>query len=368
MEFLRATYRLLVDESAARARAEELTLEQTAELPRAAVRDPRIERDILGRVESIEADPRGGVRARVAFPVAATALDPAQLINVLFGNVSLQEDVLLVDVELPEALRVLLSGPRFGIAGLRKAADVHDRALTCTALKPMGLSPEALAGLCERFARAGIDVIKDDHGLADAPFCPFEARVEACQAAVERAAAETGRRALYAPNLIGTPTRVFEQLRIAEAHGVGAVLVSPMLVGLPVFFELCRERAAVPVLAHPALAGAPRIAADVLFGILFRALGADAVIYTHWGGRFGYSAELCGRIAERLRGDLVGMLPSLPVPAGGMSVDRSEELCKFYGTDAMFLVGSSLYLAGDALEERAREFVERVRQAAGVAA
>ena len=70
----------------------------------------------------------------------------------------------------------------------------------------MGLEPAQLAALCGTFARAGIDLIKDDHGLADHPFCPFEARVEACLAAIEAAARETGRRALYVPNLTGRPT------------------------------------------------------------------------------------------------------------------------------------------------------------------
>ena len=52
----------------------------------------------------------------------------------------------------------------------------------------------------------------------------------------------------------------------------------------------------------------------------------------------------------------VGQVP-LPVPAGGMRLDRVEELIRFYGPDVMLLVGGSLYLAGDRLPERAAEFV-----------
>jgi len=132
--------------------------------------------------------------------LAATACDLAQLLNVLFGNTSLHPDVECADAVFPRSLIEALHGPRFGIEGLRKAVGVYERALTCTAAKPMGLAPQALAELVRQFARAGIDVVKDDHGLAEHAFCPFEARVDACLAAADAVADETGRRqALYEP-------------------------------------------------------------------------------------------------------------------------------------------------------------------------
>src|SRR6185312_10092814 len=97
---------------------------------------------------------------------------------------------------LPDAAFDWLPGPRAGIAGLRALTGVPGRPLLATALKPIGLRPAQLAALCGTFVRAGIDLVKDDHGLADHPFCPFEARVEACLRAAEDAARETGRRAL----------------------------------------------------------------------------------------------------------------------------------------------------------------------------
>jgi ribulose-bisphosphate carboxylase large chain len=363
MEPLRATYRLRVEPARARERAEALALEQTVELPREAVRDSFVEREILPEVEGVDPDPDGGARVRVAFPLATTGLEPSQLLNVLFGNSSLEEDVELLDVLLPGELLRALGGPRFGIEGLRKKVGAFDRPLTCTALKPMGLAPEALAELCYRFARAGVDLVKDDHGLADQDFCPFDARVRACQAAVERAASETGHRAVYAPNLSGSLARIERQLAGVREVGAGAVLASPMLIGLPSFLELARE-ARVPVLAHPALAGASRIAPAALLGRIFRALGADAVIYPHAGGRFSYSPAVCRAIAERLREPLGGIRASLPVPAGGIRVERVEEVVTFYGSDVMLLIGGSLYLAGPPLEERTRAFVRRAREAA----
>ena len=46
-----------------------------------------------------------------------------------------------------------------------------------------------------------------------------------------------------------------------------------------------------------------------------------------------------------------------------MSVERVEEIVRFYGRDCMLLVGGSLYLAGAELLDRTRSFVEDVRRA-----
>jgi ribulose-bisphosphate carboxylase large chain len=363
VESLRVRYRLDVAPAAAAARAEEVAREQTVEVPRSVVRDAFVEHHILGKVESVEIESDGSALATIAFPVESTALDPAQLLNVLFGMTSLHADAVCVDAEFPESVRAALQGPRFGIAGLRKAVGVYDRALTCTAVKPLGQSPAALADLLRGFARAGIDVIKDDQGLADHPFCPFEERVRACLTAADEVADETGHRAVYAPNLIGSPEAVFRQLRIAEGCGARAVMASPMLIGLPVFWELCQRRASVPVLAHPSLGGAQRFAHDLLFGSIYRLFGADAVIFVGYAGRFGVPRETCRSLVEQLRRPWGSVLPALPVPGGGVQLENTAELIRFYGRDAMLLVGGSLQIEADALVERSRSFVAAVRDA-----
>jgi ribulose-bisphosphate carboxylase large chain len=330
------------------------------------VRDAFFEKEVMGSVEALERDPAGGWNATLAYPEATTAHEPAQLLNVIFGNTSLHADARCVDVEPPPGVAEALGGPRFGLAGLREVAGVPRRPLTCTALKPMGLSTEALAGLCGDFARAGIDVIKDDHGLADQRFSRFEERVPACLAAVRESADATGHAALYAPNLIGTPARLLEKLRFAEDQGARAVLVSPMLVGLPCFWELCR-RASVPVIAHPAFAGALRIAPETLFGKLFRLFGADAVIYVSFGSRFSQSREACAALADNLRRPWAGLAPCLPVPAGGIRVENVDEVVGFYGPDVMLLVGGDLQIESGAVLDRSRAFVEAVRTAAPTA-
>jgi ribulose-bisphosphate carboxylase large chain len=358
MERLTAIYHLRSGPEDIELRARALAIEQSLELPPSALRESWGVRDLLGRVEGIE--PLGAKRfqVRISLAVETTAFEAGQLLNMLFGNCALQEDVELIDVELPPALLSAFSGPSFGIAGLRALAGVRERPLTCTALKPQGLSPAQLAELAHTFALAGLDFVKDDHGLANQRFAPFAQRVRAVNEAVERANRASGHRTCYVPNLQGSPKAVLEQARIAREEGIRAVMVEPMILGLPFFHELVGELK-MPVLAHPAFAG-QRIAPPLLFGKLFRLFGADAVIYPNHGGRFSYSPQTCLELAEKARGPWGALRPALPVPAGGMSLERLDEMKAFYGPQTMFLIGGALLSAGEGLLERAREFVERV--------
>ena len=355
---LRVTYLVRGAAREIEARAESLLLEQAVELPRAALRDAGPAAQTLGQVESVEPASEDRYRVTISHPLRTTAHDPAQLLNVIFGNSSLQSDIVLADVELPDPAFDWLPGPRVGIAGLRALTGVEGRPLLATALKPMGLEPRQLAELCRTFASAGIDLVKDDHGLADHPFCPFEARVEACLRATE------GSRTVYVPNLIGTPERVVRQLAFARDAGARAVMLSPMVVGLPLLHQLAAMTDGLPVLAHPSLAGVLPAQATVLFGKLFRWYGADAVIFPHTGGRFSFGTETCRALAETLRAPHPRVRPSFPVPAGGIRLERVEEILAFYGRDGILLIGGSLYEAGDELYERTRALVARVAQAA----
>ena len=92
----------------------------------------------------------------------------------------------------------------------------------------------------------------------------------------------------------------------------------------------------------------------------FLGIGADAVIYPNYGGRFSYSSDECRDIADAARAPWDGLRPAFPVPAGGMTVDRVGEMITFYGRDVMLLIGGGLLSAGDALLERSREFVAKV--------
>jgi ribulose-bisphosphate carboxylase large chain len=358
-----ATYLVVSDPAEIDARAEAIAVEQSVEMPLAAIADPMIHETIVGRVECVVPIAESLFEVRIGLAVATTGHEIGQLLNMLFGNSSIQESIQLIDAELPPSLLKSFSGPRFGIEGLRRLTNAYGRPLTASALKPQGSPVEELARLCGTFARAGIDLIKDDHGLADQAFSPFAKRVAACQKAVTAANRETGGHCVYIPNLSGGPRELFSQIRIAHEEGIGMAMLAPMLQGLAVVKEMIEDHLTVPVLAHPAMAGAARIAPPLLIGKLFRLIGADAVVFPNYGGRFGYTADTCRALAHAARGGWGDLKPVLPVPAGGMSVERVGEMIKTYGQDSVLLIGGGLLSAGEALYEKSRAFVEEVAKA-----
>ena len=361
-------YRLHVAAEQAAHRARLLAIEQSIEMPPEAVVDGRVLDELLARVARIEPQADGTSLAYLQLACETVCEDAGQLMNMLFGNCSLQPDVELVDVEVPAPLASAFGGPNLGIEGLRRLTGAFGRPLTCTALKPIGSTVEQLAALCRTFAQAGIDVIKDDHGWANQRSAPFAERVAACQRVVHEANAASGRRTVYAPSLFGTHVQMQRQIELARSHGVAASLIAPLVCGVATFNALKREHPDLAFIAHPAFGGAGRIAPPVLLGKLLRLFGADAVIFPNHGGRFTYPADVCQQIARGNRAAWHRLNPALPVPAGGMSVERVPELKREYGNDSMLLIGGSLLIARERLAERSRAFVEAVAAAGEVTA
>jgi ribulose-bisphosphate carboxylase large chain len=349
-----AVYRIQSDATSIDARAQSIAVEQSVEMPVSAIAEPGILRDIVGQVEAIE-DRGGGVfDVRIGLATVTTGHEAGQFLNMVFGNTSLHPDVVLLDVDVPADLAAAFGGPRHGIDGLRRRTGAYGRALTCSALKPQGVPPARLAQLAEQFARGGIDFIKDDHGLADQSYSPFVERVAAIAGSVGRTR--------YVPSLSGDLDAMRRQIDIARAHGIDTMLIAPMIAGWATMQALVRQYPDVAFLAHPTMGGAARIAPELLIGKLFRLMGADAVIFPNHGGRFGYSPETCRHLADQVRAPWEGIRPCVPVPAGGMTLDRVPEMLDFYGPDAMLLIGGSLLAARERLTEETAAFTRAVAQ------
>lgn len=344
-----AVYHLTGREAGARAKAQDLCLEQTVELPDALVQDETIRANVFGRIEAF--DPLGEdlYAARISFASEIIGGELTQLVNVLFGNISIKPGIRLERIELPASFLRNFRGPRFGRAGLREFLKVPARPLLCTALKPMGMSAAQLADLTYRLALGGIDIIKDDHGLADQAFSPFTQRVVACAQAVARANAKTGGHSVYAPNITAPAHRVTERALFAKQNGAGALLICPGITGLDAMRAVADDdRIGLPLLSHPALQGsfvADRtggISHFCLFGQLNRLAGADAAIFPNAGGRFFFSDDDCRELSAGCESEMANIAPIFPAPAGGMSLERVPKMRAMYGREVMFLIGGGL--------------------------
>lgn len=355
-----ATYEFHGDVTEAESRVNALRVEQTIEFPADLVPDDDIQREIVGRVESIDVVDSGLVRAVVSYAVETTGYELPQLMNVLWGNSALLPGIKLADFTLPGSLLERFPGPSFGVDGLRKMFDAPARPLLATALKPMGLSSERLAATAYDLAIGGIDMIKDDHSLANQPFAPYRERVERCAEAVARANEKTGLNTVYMPSVNAPYDTIEQRVETAINAGAGALLVLPGITSWDQMRYLA-TKVNVPIMGHPAFLGSYSasptngMAHSKLYGTMMRLAGADLSVFPNYGGRFSFSRQECREIAHSLAEPLGDMRPAFPSPGGGMTLARVGEIVEFYGNDVALLIGGDLH-RGENLAKTAAEF------------
>jgi len=393
---IRATYCLTCPPDEAQARAEGLAREQSVEVPVALTQPPfaphHVHDHVLARVVDITPPPQPDWERSDRSDAAGTDLHPLppghaphtvtidyaaelasqslpQLLNLLFGNISILQGIQLVDAELPPSFLDAFPGPAFGETGLRDLLGVHGRPLLATAIKPRGASHQRFADIARDFALGQGDLIKDDHNLVHPPndtgLAEFTDRVALIQRAVDTANNMTARRCLYLPMVSGPYDFFRRQLDVAAAAGCAGVLVCPLTQGIDAVREIAARRDLV-VMSHPTFSGTfhttPHhgITPAFLLGTLFRLAGADASVFPNTGGRFGFSQAQCDELAQHLARPLGNHRSALPAPAGGMTLDKMPGMCAAYGTSAILLVGGGLLSLRDSLVDGTKEFADAI--------
>jgi S-methyl-5-thioribulose 1-phosphate isomerase len=271
---------------------------------------------------------------------------------VLWGNSALLPGIRLADFTLPDSLLDVMPGPQFGIQGLREMFDAPSRPLLATALKPMGLSAERLAAFAHDLALGGMDMIKDDHSLANQPFAPFVERVQRCAEAVAEANSKSGYNSVYMPSVNAPYDQLEARVEAAMDAGAGALLVLPGITSFDQMRYLA-TRVDVPIMGHPAFLGSYSasptggVAHGKLYGTMMRLAGADLSVYPNYGGRFSFTRAECRDVATALKEPLGDINPAFPSPGGGMTLARVDEIVEFYGNDVALLIGGDLYRGDD---------------------
>jgi len=130
---LEATYLVRSDARDVEERARAIAVEQSVEMPIAPIADDFVRSQIVGRVEGISERQDRLFEVRISLAAETVGREPGQLLNMLFGNTSLHEDVELADVALPTDLMEDLGGPRHGLHELRRRIGAPARA-SCSGL------------------------------------------------------------------------------------------------------------------------------------------------------------------------------------------------------------------------------------------
>ncbi|MCL6452073.1 MAG: 2,3-diketo-5-methylthiopentyl-1-phosphate enolase [Alicyclobacillus sp.] len=351
-----ATYRVVDSAASLGKRAEGiavgLTVGSWTDLP--AARQDAV-RAYAGRVESIQVLEDAGPGRVVAdisigYPAATFTGTFASLLTIVFGKLSMDGEIRLVDLSLPDRFASGFPGPKFGAVGVRQRTGVADRPLLMSIFKAcVGRDVADLTAHFRAQAAGGADLIKDDEIFFNEDCAPPEARVPAFAEAARQVYEETGHRAHYAVNLTGPVYGLRERAKRLAELGADALLFNAIPYGLDVLRELAEDPdIQVPLLIHPATSGAiyaaPHhgMAANILLGELLRLAGGDIAIYPSPYGTVTLDRAEGLRLVDALRrpGPHRAVLPA---PSAGIFPGLVPRLVEDLGVDCVVNAGGAIH-------------------------
>jgi ribulose-bisphosphate carboxylase large chain len=256
----------------------------------------------------------------------------------------------LLDLRLPLAFAASYGGPKFGVAGTRKLANVRDRPLIATIIKPsIGLSPAETADLVATLCEANVDFIKDDELQSDGAYCPFDQRLRAIMRVVHRHADRTGKKVMFAFNLTGEIDQMRRRHDLVLVEGGTCVMASINSIGLVGMIELGRH-AQLPIHAHRngwgALSRHPSLGWEfTAWQKVWRLAGADHMHVNGIGNKFSETDQSVIVSAKACLMPMFGDKPCLAMPvfSSGQSAKQAyQTYAALQSTDLIFAAGGGI--------------------------
>ena len=307
-------------------------------------------------------------RFTIRYPLHNVSPDFSSILTTTFGKLSLDDSVRLIDLTLPETLASDFKGAKFGVDGIRELLGVQDRPLVMSIFK--GVIGRDLAfleqQLRDQFA-GGIDIVKDDEILYDNPLTPSLERARIGADVIQAHFETTGKRVLYAITLSGPVFGLRDQaLRLIEA-GATALLFNVYTYGLDALRELANDPDIhVPILAHPAFAGAltGSISHSLLLGKLPRLAGADLTLFPSPYGSLATPRDEAFVIRDQ-SAEPHWSKPILPVPSAGIHPGLVADIIRDFGTDVVINAGGGIHGHPDGAAAGARAFRQAIAHVLG---
>lgn len=288
---------------------------------------------------------------KIAYPAANFSNDLPAVLTTVFGKLSLDGEVKLVDLDFSDDVLQAYPGPKFGIQGVREKVGVTDRPLLMSIFKSViGRDLDYFQEQLKFQALGGVDLVKDDEILFDNPMTPFEDRIRTAVQVLHETEAHTGEKTLYAVNVTGRTSQLRDRARRAVELGADAILFNVFAYGLDALQELAEDPdVAVPIMAHPAFSGALTSSAfygtsyPLLLGKLLRIAGADLSLFPSPYGSVALPKEATLEIANRLRTKTFSLRPSFPVPSAGIHPGLVSQLIQDFGIDSVINAGGGVH-------------------------
>ncbi len=290
-------------------------------------------------------------RVRVSWSVENFGYNLPLLVSTLQGNlyeIRQFTGLKIMDIDVPASYAQHFAGPAFGVAGCRALTGVQGRPLIGTIIKPsIGLTPEQTAGLVQTLAEAGIDFVKDDELQMATANSPFEARVDAVMAVVNRHADRTGKKVMYAFNISGEVDEMLRRYEYVVRAGGTCAMVSINSVGLAGTRRICEQRA---LAIHGHRNGWGMLTRHPLLGIDFRAYqklwrlaGVDQLHVNGIQNKFWESDDSVVASIEACQTPLLGGYSVLPVVSSGQWGGQAfETYRRTRTTDLLYMAGGGI--------------------------
>ncbi|MED4571946.1 2,3-diketo-5-methylthiopentyl-1-phosphate enolase [Brevibacillus agri] len=304
----------------------------------------------------------------VSYPTRNFTGDIPSLLTGIFGKLSMDGKIKLVDIAFPDSFLQAFPGPKFGIDGLRGRLDAQNRPLLMSIFKScLGLPFDDLKTQFKAQAQGGVDLVKDDEIFFADDRAPFLERIQAFKQIALETEAETGKPVLYAANLTGPINELNEKAKRAVEAGADCLLFNVLAFGFDALHRLAADPDVnVPIMAHPALAGAyyPSpdygIATPLLLGTLMRIAGADLVLFPSPYGNVALDKTEALQLAHNLTTPLEGVRRSFPVPSAGIHPGLVPQLYQDFGLDQIVNAGGGIHGHPGGATAGAKAFVDAI--------
>ncbi|MDR0417062.1 MAG: hypothetical protein LBH76_07080 [Propionibacteriaceae bacterium] len=288
---------------------------------------------------------------RIAYPWRNFGPQFTMMLSTVIGNIASSGKLKLLDLEFPQAFTKEFAGPAFGVPGIRAALGVYDRPLLNNMIKPCtGLDPEGTAELAYQAALGGVDIIKDDELVADAPHCPLVERVKAVLKRVAQADEEKGEKTLYVFNITDSPDRLKENAYRAIEAGAEALMVNYFTAGFDVTRWVTSDPDInVPILGHPDFAGAvyespwSGMSMSLVGAKLPRLAGVDMMIALSPYGKFPVMSDTFIQSGLQMLAPWGHVKPMFPMPGGGTTQGHVPGLVDTFGEDIIIAAGGAVH-------------------------
>ena len=151
-----ATYRIVAgDYAEAKKIARGIAVEQTVECPDKLFVNTWIEDTVIGQIEDLKKADPGSYYAIISYSPDTVEGEMTELMNMLFGNTSLQPGIRLMSFELPDSMYRHYPGPKFGRQGIRELCGIEKGPILMSALKPLGRSAKDFGETAYKLALGG---------------------------------------------------------------------------------------------------------------------------------------------------------------------------------------------------------------------